>query len=555
MKKIILVMVVMMMMGSVFGQIPSWAWAKAPIGEGEGYAVATDAANNVYITGYYFGPSINFGSATLPTITAGSAAVYITKYNMSGNVIWARSGTGASSQSFGTSITTDVLGNIYVTGYYYTSITFGAFTLTSSGSSDIFLVKYDTNGNVLWAKSEGGTAGEYATGVVTDNSGNVLISGIFQSPTITFGTTTFTTLSLDAFLIKYDSSGTLQWAKSSISNNAYVSGVATDGAGKEYITGYFASTTIQFGTFTLTRTETSDAFLVKYDESGNVLWAKTSTGASTGYAIPNAVTATPSGKVAITGYYVDSPVTFGTSTLTPSTSAQHGFLVQYSSSGIVEWASNISATLQNAVGYSVASDALNNIYVSGAMDTLTLTLDTVSIPAALPHKADPMFIAKYNSTGHALWAKSLASGGDDQSGITVDNAGDIYITGDYLVNPFIIGNDTLGPPSSETPFVAKLSQPSHESVTEINNTNEINIFPNPTSSTFTITSTEKIESVKLYNVLGEVIWQNNYHNVNTAAIDLPGNISSPSGRSGGVGLYFVEIKTEKGIVRKKIIKE
>ena len=85
---------------------------------------------------------------------------------------------------------------------------------------------------------------------------------------------------------------------------------------------------------------------------------------------------------------------------------------------------------------------------------------------------------------------------------------------------------------------------------------EIELYPNPTSSTFTITSTDKIEAVIIHNVLGEVIWQNNYHNVTTANIDFTGNISSPSVRSGGVaGIYFVEIKTEKVVVRKKIVKQ
>ena len=94
-----------------------------------------------------------------------------------------------------------------------------------------------------------------------------------------------------------------------------------------------------------------------------------------------------------------------------------------------------------------------------------------------------------------------------------------------------------------------------EGIKENTDDNSISIYPNPTSGEFTITSKDKIESVKMYNVLGECVWQNSYHNVTIASIDFTGNISSPSGRSGGAGLYFVEIKTERGVVRKKVVKE
>ena len=128
---------------------------------------------------------------------------------------WAKSAGGASGSTNGQSISTDASGNVFVTGdFNVASITFGTTTLTRAGGADIFVVKYDASGNVLWAKSAGGTSSDYADGISTDASGNVLVTGSFASASITFGTTTLTnTLSNfpDIFVVKYDASGNVLW--------------------------------------------------------------------------------------------------------------------------------------------------------------------------------------------------------------------------------------------------------------------------------------------------------------------------------------------------------
>jgi hypothetical protein len=98
------------------------------------------------------------------------------------NWLWAKSAGGAS-YDYGQSIATDVNGNVYVTGYFYSpSLTFGTTTLTNMGLYDIFVVKYDANGNVLWAKSTGGTHLDEGYGISTDANGNVFVTGYFNSP-------------------------------------------------------------------------------------------------------------------------------------------------------------------------------------------------------------------------------------------------------------------------------------------------------------------------------------------------------------------------------------
>ena len=107
-------------------------------------------------------------------------------------MVWANSAGGTSGDG-GISIATDAAGNTYITGDFYSpAITFGGTTLTNNGGYDIFIAEYDTNGNVVWAKSAGGTADDEGFSIAADAAGNTYITGGFKSPAITFGGTTLT---------------------------------------------------------------------------------------------------------------------------------------------------------------------------------------------------------------------------------------------------------------------------------------------------------------------------------------------------------------------------
>ena len=100
----------------------------------EGTGVAVDSSGNVYMTGYTEG--------ALTGTNAGAADIFLTKYNSSGTQQWIRQ-TGTSGDDKGLSVDVDSAGNVYVTGY-----TTGAFTGANAGDKDVFLLKYDTDGNL-----------------------------------------------------------------------------------------------------------------------------------------------------------------------------------------------------------------------------------------------------------------------------------------------------------------------------------------------------------------------------------------------------------------------
>jgi hypothetical protein len=440
-----------------FAQTPSWIWAKGTGGASVDVAnsVSIDASGNVLVTGVFQSPTITFGTTTLTN--AGSNDMFIVKYDGSGNVLWAKSAGGAAGElAYGVSL--DASGNVYVTGRFGSAtVTFGTITLTNAGGSDMFIVKYDGSGNVLWAKSAGGTSVDVANSVCTDASGNVLITGYFQSPTITFGTTTLTNAGSggpsDIFIVKYDGSGNVLWAKSAGGTGTESGqGVSTDASGNVYVTGDFINPSFTFGTTTLTSAGSNDLFLVKYDSSGNVVWAKSAGGTNGDMAYDVSVDA--NGNVFVTGSFAFTPITFGTTTLTNAGSGDM-FIVKYDGSGNVLWAKSAGGTSPD-IAYGVSTDAGGNVYVTGRFVSPTINFGTNTLTNA---GSGDMFIVKYDGSGNVLWTKSEGgTASESGSGVSIDPGGNIYVAGNFDGPTITFGTTTLTNAGSSDIFVSKLTQ-------------------------------------------------------------------------------------------------
>lgn len=305
------------------------------------------------------------------------------------------------------SITTDKSGNIFFTGYFKDTLTFGTFTLKTYDVSDFFLIKYNANGNVQWAKQSNipnrNCEGQ-GTAVAIDKLDNVYITGYF-SDTISFASYMLTSPQAAVFLVKYDSSGNVLWAKQSIVvyiRNNFVQGtsIILDPQGNAYITGTFRDT-MSFGSFTLKTIGENDFFLVKYDSSGNVLWAKQSNSTilrSNAYG--NSLAIDASENIYLTGDFVDS-ITIGTYGLITD-SPYDMFLAKYDSGGNVLWAKQASYNSWG-VGNSVAIDGAGNVYVIGDFfDSISFgTFHLINNNANI----ETIFLTKFNASGNVLWAE------------------------------------------------------------------------------------------------------------------------------------------------------
>jgi hypothetical protein len=435
---------------TAFAQTPDFLWAKSTVGTNDdpGSSIAVDASGNSYVTGYFFSHSITFGSTILTNdTTIENGDIYIVKYDVSGNVVWAKR-AGGTGDDYSQSIAVDVSGNSYVTGYFASSsITFGSTTLMNSGiNHDMYVVKYDGNGNVVWAKSARGTNDDWGFSIAVDVSGNCYVTGYFVSDSITFGSTTLTVGRM--YIVKYDGSGNVLWAKSPETGYGVSNSIAVDASGNCYVTGYFFSGSITFGSTTLTSNGFTDIYVVKYDGSGNVLWAKSAGGDYYDYGRGIAVDA--SGNSYVKGYFESSSITFGSTTL--MNNGVNIFIVKYDGSGNVVWAKSAGGS-DYYYSSCIAVDASGNCYVTGSFNSDSITFGSTTLTS---NGVTDIYVVKYDDSGNVVWAKSAGGTNSDYGySIAVDTSGNSYVTGQFASSSITFGLTTLTN-SGYSMFVTKI---------------------------------------------------------------------------------------------------
>ena len=236
----------------------------------QGNGIALDTAGNIYVTGDTKEQLPGSDTVTYPTDAyAGDYDVFVTKYDNSGTRQWVRQmGTAGTDYSFG--IAVDSGGNSYIQGHTAGTLP-GANP--SAGSNDIFIAKYDTDGETLWVKQFGTGSNDNWGSIALDPTGSYFYvtgstsSKFADSPDDNAGGT-------DIFVAKFDAAdGENVWVRQLGSSNTEVGrGVAVDSSNNVYITGYAgallpgSADTYEGGTY--------DAFVAKYDSVGNRLWVK-----------------------------------------------------------------------------------------------------------------------------------------------------------------------------------------------------------------------------------------------------------------------------------------
>ncbi len=359
-------------------------WAKNYGSTGYGYDVALDDNGNSYMVGSFDGASITFGGTTLTNANAGYGDIYVVKVNTSGTVVWAkRAGQNGSDYAYGVAV--DKSGNVYVAGSYYNNaITFGATTLANSGAADAFVVKYNSSGTVVWAKKAGGAYSETASSVAVDTSGNVVVTGYFESSSISIGSYTLTNSYLgspEVFVAKYNSAGTAQWALASLGADFdFGEDITTDASGNSFVVGTFGSNSLSMG--------------------GNTIY---------------------------------NASTIGTEDI---------FVMKVSSTGVVTWLNSFGGPAYEG-GAKITSDNSGNVFISGNFGGPTINLSTTSL-ANYNAGTNDIFVAKLNTSGVVQWAKQIGSLSYEYfASLDVDRLGNVYVGGFFRGPELYIGNDTL----------------------------------------------------------------------------------------------------------------
>jgi len=280
------------------------------------YSIACDGAGNIYITGEFTSPSITFGSYVLTNNNISN--FFIAKYDPAGNVLWAHNND--LGYGWGLSIAADAVGNAYALGSFIdTTIVFGSNTIQNADglgwTPDLFLVKFDMNGNVQWVNGIGGTDSDEDGSIATDLWGNVFVCGFYFSNTINIGGIVLNNGSAggdDYFAAKFNTNGNVLWAKDADGYSEPYA-IAVDAHGNCYVTGEF-QVSVSFGADTLFQDTTGgnflgDVFVVRYDANGNPTWQISADGNH--YDEPWAITTDANRNVYIAGDFAGDTIDFG----------------------------------------------------------------------------------------------------------------------------------------------------------------------------------------------------------------------------------------------------
>ena len=364
------------------------------------------------------------------------AQATVTPLSSGGDFIWAK-GIGGTGLDKSDDIAVDASGDVYMTGGFEGTVDFdpgsGTTNLTSTGGTDIFISKLDTDGNLLWAKSLTGVDYEEAFAITVDPDGNVYTTGKF-SGTADFdpGVGAFNLIAAneDIFVSKLDSNGNFIWAKQLGSGEG--DSIAVDSTGNVYTTGFGTG---DFdpgpGVFKLTSLGGDDIFISKLDSNGNFGWATGMTGNGNDFGSDIAVD--PSGNVYTSGSF-ENTVDFdpGPSIFNLNSAGfLDMFLSKLDTDGNLVWAKRTGGTGAD-YGLNIALDSTGNIYSTGRFRGTVDFNPGAGILNLTSAGGFDIFLSKLDASGNLLWAKGMGeSGFDEGRSLAVDSGGSVYIGGKF----------------------------------------------------------------------------------------------------------------------------
>ncbi len=423
---------------------PCWNWAKSSSGTISGTAtgnIAIDSFKNSYVTGTFTSASISFDTFSLAS--NGGNDIFLIKYDSIGKVVWAKN-VGSSGNDEGYGVAVDKYNNVFLTGSFGgSSITFGGTTLSNAGS---FIVKYNSSGNVLWATK---TTSKYYINkgncIATDKDGNVCITGSYFSSGINYN---------EIIIEKYSPLGSLVWTTTSSTSTAYCigGGIASDSLGNWYITGRCSYTTRFPGSMYGLPT---GLFLLQLNPNGSVvnLYGVNGGGTGTGIVVSDEY-------IHVTGFYTGT-ITHGSTTVTSNGNTDILY-ARYNYGNLIPRGLWSFGGVNDDEGYNLATNSNGDIFMTGSFNSSSLSFpisNNITNLSSYTNAYDG-FVVEFTSGfggNHTQWAKAINGSQTRSNGIAVAPQGtDIFLTGDFLTNA-IFNNDTLTANSGYNIFTTKLN--------------------------------------------------------------------------------------------------
>lgn len=513
MKKDILLLIVFVIATSLCGYSQNWLWATSAGGmniDGAG-SVCIDQNGNTYITGNVQEPVAYFKTDTFSI--NGFNDIFLSKYDVNGNELWVKHFGGVYNNTFNQKVENGQVvaynastNSIYVVGIFIGSCKIDSITLFGNSPSDqqIFLAKFDLDGNCHWAKSAGSAGDDYGISLATSQSGNIFISGItkysakFDTITIVNG----------GFLAMYNNNGSCQWVKNIFNGTNNTTGAAGSAMSMKvfnndiFIVGQKNSDSVYVDTILFAGENFFPNILARFDSLGNVKWAKQLGGpiAYYGYLSLDSHGNSYFGSQFRGGYAVVETDTVH------STGASDFFFVKYDQNGNFKWVQQCSASIKaRAIGCS--SDMNGNVYLTGNFSG-EATFGTFNITA---NTIEDFFLARYDSSGTCI---GVRHGGQATSyDVATDANGGCVIVGKFNTS-ISIDSTELFSSGYDDIFIAKTDAITGvgNSNLRMSNNNQLLIYSNLATEKSNITIPDDFQDDKyltlyIYEYSGKLIQQ------------------------------------------------
>jgi uncharacterized protein (AIM24 family) len=408
-------------------------------------AVAVDPQGN-QVVGGSFSESVDFSPGDVNVyLDEEDGTGFVAEYTVDGGFRWVRRLGGPVND-----VAVDRLGNVYVTGSFNGTRDFdstsGTLTLSSAGFDDIFVAKFDTNGNLQWARRAGSSLADAGLGIDVDYSGNAYVGGFFS------GTTDFNPSSsvvnrtpqalTDGFIWKLTSAGNYSRISVLAGNGSErVTDVSVDNLGNAYATGRFdksadfnpgSGSVLSFADATLGGNY--DTFVWGLNSNGTYRFVKRIGGGL--YESGEAVDIDAVGNVYVTGRFTYktnfNPGGSGGMLTAYNASGADAFVAKYDSVGTFKWTKRIGSIETNDWGRGIAVDGSRNVYVTGQFTSIA-NLNPNGAALVASNGGTEGFVAKFDTNGNFVYGKDIGGEQNDVGrGIAVDALrGNVFVAGEF----------------------------------------------------------------------------------------------------------------------------
>ncbi len=389
-----------------------WVRTSGGASDDSASACVRDSSGNIYTSGFFDG-TLSIGNTNL--MSYGGRDIFLAKHDSAGNFLWVRQAGGTNSDE-GRGLSFSTSGYIFLTGSFEGTAAFGSTNVTATGSgpyagrptANVFVAKYDLQGNLIWVSTSAGTGGGAGVAIASDAAGNNCVAGYHK----TWGQ------ECRILVAKRNSNGDVLWSKevvaaagTSFQNQA--SAIAVNSSGEIFVAGQWVYG-MNIDGQVLNSSGWTDIFLEKLNSGGGLQWVQQIGGTDFDYA--TGLQLDSNGNPHLSGEFRKT-ASFGTTNLTtyfPTSGNPEGFLATYQSNGDLLWATALGVNISSCTA--IAVDKNNNSYVTGYINP--------------PY----LFVSKYDSAG--TFISRITGGYGAGNAISVDDNGHAFFAGGFTGGPF-----------------------------------------------------------------------------------------------------------------------